>query len=105
MSYWCVGQFPRKGLAGGEIQHRARRGDVLLDHHDAPGAVETAQRECTLAARHLVVIELHRVDRAAAESIVLRVRSEHGREQDPGLGAFGMRLNHDRGIGYLSLLR
>src|ERR1035437_7260248 len=89
------GEFAGKGLARGEVQDGAGGGDVPLDHEDAPGTVETAQGERALAARYLVVIELHRVDGAAAVGIILRVRAEDGGEQDPGLGSFGMCLNHD----------
>ena len=49
-----------------------------------------------LAARYLVVVELHRVDGAAAVGIILCVRAEDGGEQDTGLGSFGMLLNHVR---------
>src|ERR1035441_1404730 len=90
------GEFAGKGLAGREVEDRAGGGDVPLDHEDAPGTVEAAQGERTLAARYLVVVQLHRVDGAAAVGIVLRVRAEGGGEQDPGLSSFRMRLNHDR---------
>ena len=87
------GQFPGEGLACRKVQHRAGCGDVPLNHEDAPGTVEAAQRERALAARHLVVIQLHRVDGAAAVSVILCVRAEDGGEQDPGLASFGMSLN------------
>ena len=38
--------------------------------------MEHAQREAALGARDLIVIKLHRIDGAAAEFVVLRVRSE-----------------------------
>ena len=65
---------------------------------NAPRAVEHAQGERALLARHLVVVQLHRVDGAAAELIVLRVGTEDGSEQDTGLAALGVldHLNSDR---------
>src|ERR1019366_1771557 len=81
------GEFPGEGLARGEVEDRAGGRDVPLDHEDAPGTVETAQGERALATRYLVVVELHRVDGAAAVGIIPRVRSEDGGEQDPGLGS------------------
>ena len=48
--------------------------------------MEHAQREGTLRARHLVVVELHRVDGAAAELVVLRVGAENGGQQNSGVG-------------------
>jgi hypothetical protein len=35
-----AGELPGKGISCGEIEHRARRRDVLLDHHNAPGAMK-----------------------------------------------------------------
>ena len=74
-------QLAREVFAGGKIQHRARRGDILLNHHDPPRAVEHAQRKSALRARHLVVVKLHRVDGAGAELIVLRIRTEYRTEK------------------------
>ena len=34
------GELLLKALSGGEIEHRAGRRDVPLDHHDPPGAVK-----------------------------------------------------------------
>jgi hypothetical protein len=65
-------------LAGGEIEDGARRRDVVLDEDDAPGAVEHAERKRPLLARHLVVVQLHRVDRSTPELVILRVRAEDG---------------------------
>src|SRR5450755_3264534 len=64
-------------FARGEVEQRRWDGYVLLDQHDAPGAVVHAQRKRPLRPRHLVVIELERVDRSAAELIVARERAEH----------------------------
>ena len=87
-------QFAREGLASGKVEDRAGRRDVLLDHQDAPGAVEAAQREGALRLGHLVVIQLHRIDGAAAEFIVLRVGTEDRRQQDPRRTfPFGWRRN------------
>ena len=64
-------------FARGKVEQRGWDGDVLLDQHDAPRAVVHAQRERSLRARDLVVIELERVDRAAAELIVARERAKN----------------------------
>ncbi len=87
------GELARERLAGGEIQNRAGRRDVLLDHHDAPGAVEAAQRKRALRPGHLVVVKLHRVDGAAAEIIVLGVRTKDGAEQYTSAGPFRVGIN------------
>jgi hypothetical protein len=58
--------FPR-----GKVEHGAGRGNIRLDHHDAPGAMKHAQRKAALNARDLIVIELHRIDGAAAELVGL----------------------------------
>ena len=86
------GQFPLEDLACRKVEHRARGGDVPLDHHQAPGAVKHPQGERALLARHLVVVQLHGVDTAAAELVVLRVGSKHGRKQDAGARALGVPL-------------
>ena len=52
--------------------------------------MEHAQREAALRARHLVVIQLHRVDGAAAELIVLRVGTEDRTQQNAGLSSLRM---------------
>ena len=41
-------------------------------------------------ARDLIVIQLHRINGAAAEFVILRVRSENRAEQDASLTALGM---------------
>src|SRR5262249_53938202 len=71
----------------------AGRRNVGLDQHDAPGPVEHAQREAALRAGYLVVIKLHRVDGAAAELIVLRVRPKDRSQQNAGACALWMPLN------------
>ena len=80
------GELRFERLARGEVQDRGGRADILLDHQDAPRAVEHPQREWPLFARHLIVVQLHRVDLAAAEFVVLRVGAEDGTEEDAGLG-------------------
>ena len=52
--------------------------------------MEHAQREGALRAGYLIVVQLHGVDGAAAEAVVLRVGAEDGGEQDTGASAFGM---------------
>ena len=69
------------------------RRDVLLDHHDAPRAMEHAQRKAPLGAGHLVVVQLHRVDRAAAELVVLRIRPKNGGQQNTGACALRVRTH------------
>ncbi len=76
------GQFPSKGLARRKIQHAARRGNIFLNQHDAPGAMKHAQREAALRAGDLIVVELHGIDGAAAKFVVLRVRPEDRTQQD-----------------------
>ena len=96
MSYSVEVSSRSKSFEGGEVEQRAGRGDVLLDHHQSPGAMEHAQREAALLARDLVVIQLHGIDGAAAEFVVLRVRAEHGAQQHPRLSPFGMWSNPNR---------
>jgi hypothetical protein len=50
--------------------------------------VKAAEREGTLGLGHLVVIQLHRIDGAATELIVLRVRTED-RLNRTGRGSLG----------------
>src|SRR5581483_6592277 len=64
--------------------------DVVLDHRDPPGTVEHPERKCPLSARHLVVIQLHGIDRPAAKLIILRVGAENRGQQDTGGGALRM---------------
>ena len=71
-----IRKFLGKAFARRKVEYRAGRGDVFLDHHDAPGAMKHAQRKTALRTRDLVVIKLHRVDGAAAEFVILRVRAE-----------------------------
>ena len=67
------GQFPREGLAGGKVEDCRGRRDILLDHHDAPGAMEHPQGEGALRSRYLVVVKLHRVHPPATVLVVLAV--------------------------------
>ena len=91
MSYSVEVSSCSKALQSWEIEQRAGRGDVALDHHQSPGAVEHAQREAALRARDLVVIQLHGIDGAAAEFVVLRVGAEDRAQKHAGLLALGMR--------------
>ena len=86
-------QFALEALQGREVEQRAGGGDVALDHHQAPGAMEHAQRKAALLARDLVVIKLHGIDGAAAEFVVARVRAEDRAQQHARVSAFGMRRN------------
>src|SRR5208282_4448307 len=85
-----LGQFTGKGLAVGKIEHTARRRNIFLNHHNAPGAMEHAQREAALGARDLVVIELHRIDGAAAKFVVLRIRPEDRTQQYASVTTLGV---------------
>jgi hypothetical protein len=55
--------------------------------------MEHAQRKAALRACDLIVIKLHRIDGAAAELVVSRVRAENRTQQDAGLRSFGMSFN------------
>ena len=55
-------QLLDEALARRKVEQRARRRDVALNQHEAPGPVEHAQRERPLLARHLVVVQLDRID-------------------------------------------
>ena len=81
-------ELARKILACREIEHRRRRRNILLDHHDPPRPVKHPQREPTLRPRHLVVVKLHRVDGPAAKLIILRIRPKHRRQQNARGTAF-----------------
>ena len=48
------------------------------------------QGKAALGARDLIVIELHGVDGAAAELVILRVGTEYRRQQDARALPFGM---------------
>ena len=49
-----------------------------------------AERKAALRPRDLIVIELHRIDGAAAELVILRVRAKYGGQQDARALALGM---------------
>ncbi len=53
-----------------------------------------AQREGALRPRHLIVIQLHGINGAAAEFIVLRIRAEYGGQKHTGGRAFRMGIDH-----------
>ena len=92
--------FSREIVSGGEVKDCAGRRNVLLDHHDAPGAMEHSQGKAALSSRDLVVIKLHRVDGAAAELVVLRVRAEDRTQQNAGLSSLWMLFNRAGGAGF-----
>ncbi len=87
------GELTLEVFASGKIKDGAGRGNVCLDQHDAPGTMEHAQRKAALRACDLIVIELHRIDGAAAELIVSRVRAEDRTQQDAGVCSLGMSFN------------
>ena len=83
-------QLALKIVARRKIEHRTGRGNIRLDHHDAPGSMKHAQREAALRSRHLIVIKLHRIDGAASELVILGIRSEDRTQQDPRLRSLRM---------------
>src|SRR5271165_4664403 len=87
-----------EAVQGREVEQRAGRGDVALDHHQAPGAMKHAEREAALRARYLVVIELHGIDGAAAEFVIARVRTENRAQEHACLSSFRMRSNQVKGL-------
>jgi hypothetical protein len=87
------GDLALEVFSSGEIKNGAGRGNIRLDQHDAPGTMEHPQRKAALRACDLIVIELHRIDGAAAELVVSRVWAEDRTQQDAGLLSLGMSLN------------
>jgi hypothetical protein len=88
-------QFADEALTRGKVEDGARSRDVLLEKHQAPAAVEHAQGERPLLARDLVVIELHRIDAAAAVLIVLREGFEYRGEKNAGARSLRVWLHCD----------
>jgi hypothetical protein len=86
-------QLALETLQVGKIQQRAGRRNVVLDHHQAPRAMEHAQRKAALSAGNLVVVELHGIDGAAAIFVILCVRAENGTQQNSRLRPLWMGLN------------
>lgn len=70
------GQFADETRPGWKVEHRTGRRDVPLQEHQTPGAMKHAQREWPLFSRHLIVIELNRIDGATAVLVVLGKRFE-----------------------------
>ena len=58
-----------------------------------------AQREAALLTGDLVVVELHGIDGAAAESVVLGVGPEDGREKYASVSSFVMHESAIRAVG------
>ena len=79
-----------EALPGGEVEDGAGGRQVGLDQHQPPTAVEHAERERPLHPRHLVVVQLHRVEGSTAVFVVLRIRAADAGQQDPGFSAPGM---------------
>ena len=52
-----------------------------MDQHDAPGAMEHSQGESALSASHLIMVQLHGIDGAAAKFVVLRIRPKNGAQK------------------------
>ena len=75
-------EFLDEALARRKVEQGGRRGNVLLDQHDAPRAMMHPERERPLRSRHLVVIELKRIDRSAAKFVILRKGPKYGAQQD-----------------------
>jgi len=82
-----LGNLSNETLARGKVENGARRGDVVLKEGQRPGAMEHAQGERPLLARHLVVIELDRVDFARSEFVVDGERFEDGGQENARAGA------------------
>src|SRR5215471_1769756 len=64
------GDLANESIARREVEDGAGAGDIVLQQHQPPRAVEQAKRERSLLARDLVVIELGRIDRARPEPVV-----------------------------------
>ena len=59
--------------------------------------------KASLGARHLVMVKLHRVDAAAAELIILRVRSENGGQKNAGTCALWVKTHGIKFLLWLDL--
>ncbi len=80
----------RETLQRGEIQEGAGGIEVGLNHHQSEGTMKHPERESPLDARHLILIQFHRVDPAASVFVIPGVRAEDTREQDAGAASEGM---------------
>src|SRR3989304_2368910 len=94
-------EFSPKGFPPGKIKDRARRADVLLNHGDAPGSMKHAQRKSPLYTRHLIVVELHRVNDPAAELVVARIRAENRAQKNAG--AYALRMPDGLTVGFFRM--
>jgi hypothetical protein len=55
--------------------------------------MEHPQGEGALGAGHLIVVQLHGVDAAAAKLIILGVGSENGGQKNAGVCALGVKIH------------
>src|SRR5215471_5205900 len=76
------GDLANESIARGKVEDGAGAGDIALEQHQPPRAVEQAKRERSLLARHLVVIQLRWIDRARPEPVVNAERFEDRCEED-----------------------
>jgi len=93
-------QLPDEILPAGKIQDRAGGPDIGLNHEEPEGPVEHPQGKAPLKPGYLIVIQLHRIVRAAPILVVLGVGTENAGEEDVGISAQGMdgdfMTGHDR---------
>jgi len=80
----------RKTFQGGKIQQGAGGLQVVLDHHQSERAMKHPDRESTLDAGHLILIEFHRIDFSAAVLVIAGVGPEYAGQQDAGAFSKGM---------------
>lgn len=59
--------------------------DILADQHQPPRAVEHPQGKRALNPRHLILVQLHRIDRATPIFIITGERTKHTSEQNCGI--------------------
>ena len=76
-----------EAVESGKVEHGARGREIGLHQHQSPTAVEHPQRERPLHAGHLVVIQLHGVERPAAAIVVAPVGPEDAGQQHASLAS------------------
>src|SRR5271166_811756 len=84
------GQLSLELVEGREVEQRTGCRNILLDHHQSPGAVKHAQRKAALLTGDLVVIQLHRIDGATAEFVVLCVGAKNRCKKYSCLSSLGV---------------